>query len=403
MKLKYRDCYFDNAATTKPDPEVIEDIIYSMKHDWYNPSANYQLARDVRDKIERAREQIADYINCSPEEIYFTSGATEANNWAINHFINTNESITDVLMNLLDHPSIDEQRKILKEKKEVWVNTFPMVDYNRSQIDLKKLSDYLIKIKNKKYFGNILASCSLVNNEVGTIYPIKEINEILKTIIPKSYFHVDATQALTHIPIDVKDLGVDMLSSSFHKCGGLKGIGFLYIKKGTPLSSMIVGGHQENDMRAGTENIHYIIAMGNHIERLSKTDNERWDKVKNLSNYLREQLYATYDVHKCPIYKNGDLESCSPYINSFSIIGIDAKKLMAILDLSGIKIATGSACSSGENKVSRVLKTMGLTDEEATGTIRISINENNIEFEIDLLCHLLGENIKILKEYTENE
>lgn len=396
--MGYRDCYFDNAATTKPDPKVIEDIIYSMEHDWYNPSANYQFAKNVRDKVEKAREQIANYINCSPEEIYFTSGATEANNWAIHHFINTNESITDVLMNLLDHPSIDEQRKILKEKKEVWVNTFPMTDYNRSQIDLKELPDYLTKIKSKKYFGSILASCSLINNEVGTIYPIKEINEILKTIIPKSYFHIDATQALTHIPIDVKDLGVDMLSSSFHKCGGLKGIGFLYIKKGTPLSSMIVGGHQENNMRAGTENIHYIIAMGNHIERLSKTDNERWDKVKDLSDYLRKQLYATYDAHKCPIYKNGDLESCSPYINSFTIIGIDAKKLMTILDLKGIKIATGSACSSGENKLSRVLKVIGLTDEEATGTIRISINENNTKDEIDLLCYLLKGDIKVLKE-----
>jgi len=396
--MGYRDCYFDNAATTKPDPKVIEDIIYSMEHDWYNPSANYQFAKNVRDKVEKAREQIANYINCSPEEIYFTSGATEANNWAINHFINTNESITDVLMNLLDHPSIDEQRKILKEKKEVWVNTFPMMDYNRSQINLKKLPDYLTKIKSKKYFGNILASCSLVNNEVGTIYPIKEINEILKTIIPKSYFHVDATQALTHIPIDVKDLGIDMLSASFHKFGGVKGIGFLYVKKGTSLSPMIVGGHQENNMRAGTENIHYIIAMGNHIERLSKTDNERWDKVKDLSDYLRKQLYATYDAHKCPIYKNGDLESCSPYINSFTIIGIDAKKLMSILDLKGIKIATGSACSSGENKPSRVLKVIGLTDEEATGTIRISINENNTKDEIDLLCYLLKGDIEVLKE-----
>lgn len=396
--MGYRDCYFDNAATTKPDPKVIEDIIYSMKHDWYNPSANYQFAKNVRDKVEKAREQIANYINCSPEEIYFTSGATEANNWAIHHFININESITDVLMNLLDHPSIDEQRKILKEKKEVWVNTFPMTDYNRSQINLKELPNYLTKIKSKKYFGNILASCSLINNEVGTIYPIKKINEILKTIIPKSYFHVDATQALTHIPIDVKDLGIDMLSASFHKFGGVKGIGFLYIKKGTPLSPMIVGGHQENNMRAGTENIHYIIAMGNHIERLSKTDNERWDKVKDLSDYLREQLYATYDAHKCPIYKNGDLESCSPYINSFTIIGIDAKKLMAILDLKGIKIATGSACSSGENKPSRVLKVIGLTDEEATGTIRISINENNTKDEIDLLCYLLKGDIEVLKE-----
>ena len=396
--IDIRFCYFFNEVTTKPYLKVIEYIIYSMKHDWYNPSANYQFAKNVRNKVEKAREQIANYINCSPEEIYFTSGATEANNWAIHHFINTNESITDVLMNLLDHPSIDEQRKILKEKKEVWINTFPMTVYNGSQINLKKLPEYLTKIKSKKYFGNILASCSLVNNEVGTIYPIKQINEILKTIIPKSYFHVDATQALTHIPINVKDLGIDMLSASFHKFGGVKGIGFLYIKKGTPLSSMIVGGHQENNMRAGTENIHYIIAMGNHIERLSKTDNERWNKVKDLSNYLGEQLYATYDIHKCPIYKNGDLESCSPYINSFTIIGIDAKKLMSILDLKGIKIATGSACSSGENKPSRVLKVIGLTDEEATGTIRISINENNTKDEIDLLCYLLKGDIKVLKE-----
>ena len=398
--MGYRDCYFDNAATTKPDPKVIEDIIYSMEHDWYNPSANYQFAKNVRDKVEKAREQIANYINCSPEEIYFTSGATEANNWAIHHFINTNESITDVLMNLLDHPSIDEQRKILKEKKEVWVNIFPMTDYNRSQINLKKLPDYLTKIKSKKYFGNILASCSLVNNEVGTIYPIKKMNEILKTIIPKSYFHVDATQALTHIPIDVEDLGVDMLSASFHKFGGVKGIGFLYIKNGTPLTSMILGGHQENDMRAGTENIHYIVAMGNHIERLAKTEEERWKRVEYLSNYLREHLYATYDVHHHAIYKNGDVESCSPYINSFTINGISAKDLITLFDLIGIKLSAGSACSSGENKPSRVLTVMGLSDNEAKNTIRISIDENNTEEEIDYFCERLIQHIKLLESFN---
>lgn len=398
--MGYRDCYFDNAATTKPDPKVIEDIIHSMEHDWYNPSANYQFAKNVRDKVEKAREQIANYINCSLEEIYFTSGATEANNWAIHHFININESITDVLMNLLDHPSIDEQRKILKEKKEVWVNTFPMTDYNRSQINLKKLPDYLTKIKSKKYFGNILVSCSLINNEVGTIYPIKKINEILKTIIPKSYFHVDATQALTHIPINVKDLGIDMLSASFHKFGGVKGIGFLYIKNGTPLTPMILGGHQENDMRAGTENIHYIVAMGNHIERLAKMEEERWERVKYLSNYLREHLYATYDVHHHAIYKNGDVESCSPYINSFTISGISAKDLITLFDLDGIKLSAGSACSSGENKPSRVLMLMGLSDNEAKNTIRISINENNTEEEINYFCERLIQHIKLLESFN---
>lgn len=398
--MGHKDCYFDNAATTKPDLKVMADIVFSMTYDWYNPSANYQSAKNVKTKIEEAREKIANYINCSPEEIYFTSGATEANNWAINHFVNTNESITDVLMNLLDHPSIDKQRKILKEKKEVWVNTFPMTNYNRSQIDLNKLHDYLVKIKDKKYFGNILASCSLINNEVGTIYPIKKINEILKTIVPKSYFHVDATQALTHIPIDVKDLGIDMLSASFHKFGGVKGIGFLYIKKGTPLTSMILGGHQENDMRAGTENIHYIVAMGNHIERLAKTEEERWKKVEYLSNYLREHLYATYDVHHHAIYKNGDVESCSPYINSFTINGISAKDLITLLDLDGIKLSAGSACSSGENKPSRVLTVMGLSDNEAKNTIRISINENNTEEEINYFCERLIQHIKLLENFN---
>ena len=398
--MEYRDCYFDNAATTKPDLKVMTDIVFSMANDWYNPSANYQSAKNVRDKVEKARGQIASYINCSPEEIYFTSGATEANNWAINHFIHNKESITHVLMNYLDHPSIEQQRKLFIKEHDVWVQNFIMEWGNRSQISLKALPDILTKIKNYKYFGNLLTSCSLVNNEVGTIYPIKQMVQIVKDIIPSAYFHVDATQALTHIPIDVQDLGINTMSASFHKFGGVKGVGFLYIKNGTPLTPMILGGHQENDMRAGTENIHYIIAMGNHIERLAKTEEERWKRVEHLSNYLREHLYATYDVHHHAIYKNGDVESCSPYINSFTISGISAKDLITLLDLDGIKLSAGSACSSGENKPSRVLTLMGLSDNEARNTIRISIDENNTEEEIDYFCEKLIQHIKVLENFN---
>jgi len=385
--------YFDCAATTKPDPQVIKDITESMQSDWYNPSANYSNAREVKLKLDHAREQIANYINCEPEEIYFTSGATEANNWAIYWNILKNNDMTDILTDEIEHPSIYKQLYPCSKIAECYIHPLPIY-YIQGSIKL----DYVKQILEwTPDFSTSLVAISMVNNEVGTIQSIKQISDLIHNNNKFNQLHVDATQALTHMPIDVKELGIDTMSSSFHKYGGVKGIGFLYCKKDIELTPMLLGGHQENNMRAGTENVHYITAMGNHIERLSKTDKERWAKVEQLSDYLRKQLYDTYSVHKCAIRKNGG-ENCSPYINSFTIMGISAKDLITLLDMDGIQISAGSACSSGENKPSRVLKALGLSDEEARSTIRISIDENNDKEGIDYLCNRLGTHINFLKK-----
>lgn len=390
--------YFDCAATTKPDPQVIKDITESMQNDWYNPSANYSNAREVKLKLDHAREQIANYINCEPEEIYFTSGATEANNWAMYWNMLGNENITHVFTDTIEHPSIYQLFKKNRgsELSICHTNMFPVFKCS-GEINLKAVENILKKTSNNKYAGKFIVGVSMVNNEVGTIFPIKTISDYVSKYC-SGYFHVDATQALTHIPIDVKELGIDTMSSSFHKYGGVKGVGFLYCKKNVPLTPMLLGGHQENNMRAGTENIHYITAMGNHIERLSKTDKERWEKVKQLSRYLENQLY-NIDC-SIPIYKNGVglIGDASPYINSFTIIGISAKDLITLLDMDGIQISAGSACSSGENKPSRVLKALGLSDAEARNTIRISIDENNDKEGIDYLCNRLATHINFLKK-----
>ena len=380
--------YFDCAATTKPDPLVIRDIAESMQKDWYNPSANYSKAREVRLKLDHAREQIANYINCEPEEIYFTSGATEANNWAIYYYKDIEELYTDAI----EHPSV--------YNPSIAINANTIKFYTNIIPTFKCSGEFDLKTFKRSIQSNdcpLLVAVSMVNNEVGTIFPIKTISDYISKYC-SGYLHVDATQALTHMPIDVKELGIDTMSSSFHKYGGVKGVGFLYCKKDIELTPMLLGGHQENNMRAGTENVHYITAMGNHIERLSKTDKERWTKVEQLSKYLTEQLY-NIDC-PMPIYRNGEglIGDASPYINSFTIIGISAKDLITLLDMDGIQISAGSACSSGENKPSRVLKALGLSDSEARSTIRISIDENNDKEGIDYLCNRLATHINFLKK-----
>lgn len=388
--------YFDCAATTKPDPLVKRDIFLSLRNDWYNPSANYSNAKEVKLKLDHAREQIANYINCEPEEIYFTSGATEANNWAVYWNMLKNENITNIFSDKIEHPSIYNQLHSCWKIAECYINIFPISEI-AGTINLIAVENMLEKASKNKYFSSSLVVISMVNNEVGTIQPIKQISDLIHNNNKFNQLHVDATQALTHMPIDVKELGIDTMSSSFHKYGGVKGVGFLYCKKDIELFPMLLGGHQENNMRAGTENTHYITAMGNHIERLSRTDKERWAKVEQLSKYLTEQLYNIYSIHNCPIRKNGG-ENCSPYINSFTITGVSAKDLITLLDMDGIQISAGSACSSGENKPSRVLKALGLSDKEARSTIRISIDENNDKEGIDYLCNRLVTHINFLKK-----
>lgn len=385
--------YFDNASTTKPSPSVVEDICKSMQEDWYNPSSQYEPARLVALKIDRARKQIADYINCNPDEIYFTSGATEANNWAIYNNIVQNDSFTNLVIDTIEHPSVFNQYKRIRQENLVHAMSIPLYHLSIDKIEFR-LKEFM---KVHKYSDTLLVSVSLINNETGIINNcIEEIAQITHDL--NGYCHVDATQALTHIPIDVDKLGIDYLSSSFHKYGGVKGIGFLYCRQGCPLSPMLIGGHQENNKRAGTENTPYIIAMGNQIERLSKTEKQRWDKMNELSEYLQSSVFSTYDSHHCPIKRNGTDYELSPYIHSYIIEGIKATDLLTLLALDGIYCSAGSACSSGENKPSRILKNLDLSEDEAKSTIRVSLCENNTFEEIDYFCERLTYHIINLQQ-----
>lgn len=345
--------YLDNAATT-PLCEAAKKAIIEHLDDFGNPSSSHELGRKSRVLIEDARERIAKCINAKPEEIYFTSGGSEANTWAVYNF--------ETLSTNIEHHSI------------------------HADICLK-VGDY--DITDPKTYRNVnkwttsMISCMYVNNEIGSIQPIKEIAEMVHD--NKIWFHTDAVQAMGHIPIDVKDINCDMLSASGHKFGAPKGIGFLYVKKNGPtLDPLIYGGKQEQGIRGGTENVLGIISMAAALEDAVEHMDERNAHIKYLRDKLLERLLQIPGSHL-----NGSLENrvCSNINIRFS--GVSGAKLVTICSLYGVYISSGSACNEGISEPSHVLKAIGLTDEEALSCVRITIGHENTEEEIDQAAKII--------------
>ena len=263
--------YFDCAATTKPTEQVIKDIETGMRDYWYNPSSISEESRKVKLQIEHARQQVANFINCKPEEIIFTSGATESNNLVM-------RSDWDIVMcSAIDHPSI--------YKTMSWsycLGNYYVPVSSGGQINLDKLEAVLKYIETNYTFTKPKLMCvSYVNNEIGSTENIHEISELIHKY--KGYLLVDATQAIEYKNIDVQSMGIDMLSASFHKFGGVRGCGFLYIKKGINIKPQLTGGHQENNLRAGTEPSYLITAMGNRLEEIKKTKSLRLKIIGDIS------------------------------------------------------------------------------------------------------------------------
>lgn len=377
--------YFDCAATTKPTEQVIKDIETGMRDYWYNPSSISEESRKVKLQIEHARQQVADFINCKPEEIIFTSGATESNNLVM-------RSNWDIVMcSAIDHPSIYKTVNYAN----VYLGRYFLPVSSGGQIDLNKLKDML-----EYYFYSMsnpfLVCISYVNNEIGSTENIYEISKIVHSY-NDGYLMVDATQAIEYRDIDVQGMGIDMLSASFHKFGGVRGCGFLYVKDGIKLQPLLTGGHQENNLRAGTEPSYLITAMGNRLEEIKKTKTLRLKSIADTNWSIKKKL-GLIDGNKIieGIKQNG--EYCSPHIISLTIPNIPAQELITLMDLDGVIVSAGSACSSGENVPSRVLKAIGLTDDEARSTIRISFDEYTTEKDVENLIESLVKNVKILKE-----
>lgn len=382
--------YLNNASTTKPDKKVLNDFMWCAENCWHNPSDISEEGIKAKEIIKTAQKQIANSINANPEEIIFTSGGSESNNWAIKGYVD-NYDVDLILTTEIEHPSVYNTCLFCKERGSrliyIPVDHFGIISLFHLEEMMKDHSDGKCKI---------LVSIMFANNEIGTIQPIKKIAEIVHKY--GGILHVDAVQAFMHTRIDVKDLGIDMMSTSFHKFGGFKNCGFLYVKNGIELTPLIHGGHQFDSKRAGTENIPMIYAMGNQVERLNDDLDVYLERTVDIHNYIIQEVYEKCGEY-CSIYLNGHPKKRIANNLSFTFEGINASSLITLLEFKEIYVSAGSACCAGENTPSKVLKAIGLNDEEAFSTIRISIDSTTTQEEIDVFVDKLVMCIKSLKMF----
>lgn len=360
--------YFDHAATTAVAPEVKEAMEPYFCENYGNASSLYELGYKSKEAINIARVNVAKAINAKPNEIYFTSCGSESDNLAIKgvaraHRQNGNHIITS----RIEHPAVlNTCRQIEKEGFRV---TYLNVDKN-GFIDLEEL-------KNSINSKTILVSIMFANNEVGTIEPIKEISRIVHS--NNAIFHTDAVQAVGNIKIDVKEMGIDLLSMSAHKFYGPKGVGALYVRDSIDFIQLQNGGHQESDKRAGTENVAGIVGLGKAIEIANDNVMHNNGKLLNLRNYCIEQI-----KNRIPYIRiNGDLNSRLPGNINISFLYVNGKDLVKLLAKKGICTSSGSACSSGLPQPSHVLLAMGLSEDIASSALRITLGKENTKEDID--------------------
>ena len=361
--------YLNTASTTPPYREVLNDFMWCAENYWANPSDISETGLKAKEIIKTAQEQAANSINAKPKEIIFTSGGSESNNWAIKGFLDKNKGYNTIITTKIEHPSVYKTCQYMENHGcdviYIPVDHFGLVS-----------SDRLEKLINNKDITNPFVSIMFANNEIGTIQPIKEIAKVVHKY--NGVLHVDAVQAYMHTKIDVVDLGIDMMSVSFHKFGGFKNCGFLYIKDGIELTPLIHGGYQFDSKRAGTENVPMIYAMGNQIERLNDDLNVYIERSTDIHNYIIQEIYEKCGDY-CSIYLNGHPKKRIANNLSFTFDGINASSLISLLELKGVYVSAGSACCSGEKTPSRVLKGIGLSNEEAFNTIRISFDYNILQ------------------------
>ena len=380
-----KNIYFDNAATTKLDDEVLKEMLPYLKDNYGNPSSIYKLGREARKAIEDSREKIAKVLNCKANEIYFTAGGSESDNTAIKGIAKANKKRGNhIITSKIEHPAVLETCKQLE--KEGFEITYISVD-EKGIVDLEELKKSIKPT-------TILITIMFANNEIGTIQPIEEIGKIAKE--NNIYFHTDSVQAVGSIKIDVQKLNIDSLSLSGHKFYGPKGVGALYVKTGVPFEKFISGGHQERNKRAGTENVAGIVGIGKAIELAYENLDEYNKKIKELRDYYVKQV-----EEKIPYIKiNGDMEKRLPGNSNISFRFIEGEGLLLNLDLKGICASSGSACTSGSLDPSHVLLAIGLPHEIAHGSLRVSIGKYNTKEEIDYLIENLMEIVTRLREMS---
>ena len=373
--------YFDNNATTQVAQEVLDSMLPYFRDYYGNPSSMHTFGGQVYRRIEEAREQVALLIGAEPDEIIFTSCGTESDNTAIMSAIETNPPKKHIITTKVEHPAVLNFCKNLG-RKGYRVTYLPVDNKGRLEIEsfLRAIDDDLV-----------IVSIMYANNETGVIFPIEKIGHILKE--RKVVFHTDAVQIVGKLPVNVKDLPVDMLTLSGHKIHAPKGIGALYVRKGTRFYPYIIGGHQENGRRAGTENVAFIIGLGKACEIAAKSIQKEINFVKKLRDKLEKGL-----LNNCPDASiNGDRENRLPNTSNISFEFVEGEAVLLRLNEYGICASSGSACTSGSLEPSHVLRAMGVRNTAIHGSVRFSLSRYNQEEEVNKVIEVMPGIIKDLR------
>ncbi|MFA6421993.1 MAG: cysteine desulfurase family protein [Candidatus Buchananbacteria bacterium] len=388
--------YFDNAATTPLDPAVFKAMEPFLKNQFGNASSLHFAGRDAKNAVDQAKQKIASFLGCSAEEVYFTSGATESDNMAIWGPV---EAIKRTNSNLKPHIIVSaiEHDAVLEPAKQLARDGADVTFVKPNSKGLMDVNSICKEIKD----NTVLISVMYANNEIGTTQPIAEIGKEIKKINDgrknKIYFHTDATQAAGYLDMNVKKLGVDLLSFSAHKIYGPKGVGVLYLKKNTPFRAQIFGGHQQNNVRPGTYNVAGIVGMAKAVDIIMKTQSQKKNnKLKSLRDYLVRGIKSKIDN----ISVNGDMEKRLHSNASIIFEGAEGESILLMLSQKGIAVSTGSACSSGSLEPSHVLSAIGVKPELAHGSIRFSLGRFNNKKEVDYLLRVLPPIILRLREMS---
>ena len=380
-----RKVYLDYSATTPVKEEVLKEMIPYFTEKFGNPSSLYDIGLESKDAVTHAREQVASLINAKPQEIYFTAGGTEADNWAVFGTVEKlKEKGNHIITTRIEHHAMLHSCQFLEnEGCEI---TYLDIDKD-GRIDLKQLED---SITDK----TVLISIMLVNNEIGTIQPIKEAAAIAKK--HGILFHTDAVQGLGNVPIDVKDMGVDMMSVSSHKIYGPKGSGALYIRKGVNIANYMHGGAQENRKRAGTENLAGIVGFGKAAELAKENFANHVEHCSGLRDYFKDRILSEIP----DTYVNGTMDGRHPGNLNITFKYIEGESILLLLNQYGISVSTGSACSSTSLEPSHVLSALGVPVEMIHGTVRFTVGDFTTKEDIDYVVEHLKTIVEKLREIS---
>ncbi len=377
--------YMDHNATTPVHPEVVDAMIPFLREEWGNPSSIHWAGRSPRKAIEDAREKVADILKAEPSEMIFTSCGSEGNNFAIKGVLETKKGKGNhIITSKVEHPSVLGTCKYLS--KVGYDVTFLDVDSD-GMLDLNQLKDAITP-------ETVLITIMFGNNETGVIFPIKEIGEIARE--QKVTFHTDAVQGVGKVPIDVKDLNVDILTLSGHKLYAPKGVGAVYVKKGVRVQPLLHGGHQERNRRAGTEDVAGIVALGKACEITTRDMELETEHLLKLRSKLEKGL-----MERIPYLKvNGHPERRIPNTSNIGFDYVEGESILLNLDMKGVAASSGSACTSGTLEPSHVLVAMGISLEKSHGSVRFSLGRGNTEEDVDYVLEIMPPLVERLRSMS---